>query len=55
VIVGQADGCTGSVLYKNPVSACGELTHAGRRQADTVFMVLDFLWYADSHGFSPEV
>jgi hypothetical protein len=32
------------------VALRGEFAHAGGRQPDPVFVVLDFLGYADEHG-----
>jgi hypothetical protein len=47
--IGQVDRGTCIVLHQHLMAMGRELAHAGRRQADTVFMVLDFLGYADEH------
>jgi hypothetical protein len=47
--IGQVDRGTGIGLHQHLMAMGRELAHAGRRQADTVFMVLDFLGYADEH------
>ena len=44
-----ADGRARAALHQHLMAMGRELAHAGRRQADTVFMVLDFLGYADEH------
>jgi hypothetical protein len=41
--IGQVDRGTGIVLHKHLMAMGRELAHAGWRQADTVFMVLDSL------------
>ena len=48
--IGEANGRARVVLHQNLVSAQREFAHAGRRQADTVLMVLDFLRHSDFHG-----
>jgi hypothetical protein len=47
--IGQVDRGAGIGLHQHLVAMGRELAHAGRRQADTVFVVLDFLGHADEH------
>ena len=47
--IGQVDRGAGVVMHQHLVAVRREFTHAGRRQANAVFVVLDFLGYADEH------
>jgi hypothetical protein len=50
LLVRQPDGCASAGLHGDRVAMQGQLSHAGRRQADAVLMVLDFLGYTDAHA-----
>ena len=39
--------------YENAMPVRNQLVHAGRRQTDPVFVVLDLLGYGDAHGRAP--
>ena len=46
LLVGQADFGAGAGLHQHLVAARRQFVHAGRRQADPVFVVFDFFWNA---------
>ena len=50
IFVGEADGGSSLGLDPNLVAQRGQLGHRLRGEADAVFVVLDFLGYADAHG-----
>eukprot|EP01137_Pigoraptor_chileana_P005243 Opistho-2@48068 len=50
LLVAESDGGAGAALHQHPVAARAELAHTGRRQADTVLMVLDLPGAADHGG-----
>ena len=50
LLVGATDGGAGVALHQHLVPVRDKFTHAGGRQTDAVFMVLDFFGYADQHG-----
>jgi hypothetical protein len=52
-LVGQADGLAAVLLHHDLVAVVDEFARAGRRQADAVLVVLDFLRNADKHGALP--
>jgi hypothetical protein len=55
LLVRQADGRAGALLHLDLVAVELQLTHAGRRHADAVLVVLDFLGHAEcAWGFSWE-
>ena len=45
----HADGVAGHGLDDDLVAVVGQLARAGRKQADAIFLVLDFLRNADEH------
>src|SRR5665811_455867 len=51
-VVRQARSDAGGFLNNDPVAAMRELRNRGGRQADTKFVVLDFLWCANQHSLS---
>jgi len=52
VLVGEADGGAGLGFDRHLVAVAAQFARTGRRQADAVFVVLDFLRYADVHDRS---
>ena len=55
LFVAQADGFTGPRLDEYDMTARAQFADAGRGQANTVFVILDFLRYANFHESSPFV
>ena len=53
--IGQSDRLTALLLYQDLVSTGRQLLHSGGSHADPVFMVFDFLGYANNHARSPAV
>ena len=49
-LVAQPDAGASAALHQQLVAMCGQLAHAGGCEAHAVFMVFDFLGYADSHA-----
>ena len=43
------DGGAGILLHQHLVAVRREFAHAGRGQANAIFVILDFLGYADEH------
>ena len=52
-LVGQADGLAAVALHDDVVTVMRQFACAGRREADAVFVILDFLGYADQHDCPP--
>ncbi len=53
--VGQPDRLASLLLHQHLVSPGRQLLHSGGSHADPVFMVFDFLGYANNHARSPAV
>ena len=49
LLITQTDRRTRASLYQYFVTAQGQFANAGRRQADTILVILDFLWHTDFH------
>ena len=49
IVVGEIDAAAGLCLDRDPVPARGQFRDGWRREADAIFVDLDFLGYADVH------
>ena len=52
-VVGEADGLTRSALDQHLMAMLNQLSYTARRQANAIFVVLDFFGYTDEHAASP--
>src|SRR5690606_16875385 len=53
VLVGEPAAQPGIALDDHLVASADQLFHACRREADSIFMILDLLGYPDDHGQAP--